>query len=68
LFGSGHNHLRAFAADTVDWVLVVWIESDELAAFHPFALNELELSFNVGLDEELDQAAIDAVILEHAFF
>src|SRR5690349_19835210 len=40
LLGAGHQHLRAFAADTVDRVLLVWIEADEFSAFHPFLLHE----------------------------
>ncbi len=62
----GTGHLRTFAADAVDRVLLVRIEPDELAALHPFVLHELELPFDVGLDEQVDQAAIDAVVLERA--
>ena len=60
----GTDSLRALAADTVDRVLLARIEADELPALHPFLLDELELPLDVGLDEQVDQAAIDAVVLE----
>src|SRR5246127_3690101 len=66
LFGAGHHHLRTFAAGAVDRVLLAWIKSDELAALHPFFLDELELPFDIGLDEQIDQATIDTVILKRA--
>jgi hypothetical protein len=37
----------------VDRVLVIWIESDELAALHPFFLQKFELSLDDDLDEEI---------------
>jgi hypothetical protein len=45
--------LRTFAACDVDRVLVVWIESDELAALHPFFLQQFELPLDDDLDEEI---------------
>src|ERR1700757_1281858 len=53
LLCAGDEQLRTFAADTVDGVLLVWIESDELAAFHPFALHELEMPLDICLDEQI---------------
>jgi hypothetical protein len=47
------RHLRTFAACDVDRVLVVWIESDELAALHPFFLQKFELPLDDDLDEEI---------------
>ena len=66
LLRAGNGHLRAFAASTVQGILLVWIESHELAAVHPFLLDKLELPLDVGLNHELDQAAIHAVVLERA--
>src|ERR1700719_2710329 len=47
------RHLRTFAACDVDRVLVVWIESDALAALHPFFLQKFELPLDDDLDEEI---------------
>ena len=65
-FGAGNRQLRAFTAGPDDRVLLARIESDELGALHPFVLHKLELPFDVRLDEQLDQATIDAVVFERA--
>ena len=52
--------MRTFAADAIDRVLFIRIESDELAAFHPFFLDEFELPFDIGLYEQVDETTIDA--------
>src|SRR5580704_3934937 len=66
MLGAGHGQLRTISADTVDRVLLAGIESDEVAALHPFLLDELELPFDIGLNEQIDQATIDTVVLERA--
>src|ERR1700751_1584845 len=64
--GARSGHLRTFAARAGDRVLLGWIESDELAALHPFFLHELKLPLNIGVDENVDDAAIDTVVLKRA--
>src|ERR1700751_5648478 len=36
--GPWDRHLRSFAANAIDRVLFIRIESDELSTFHPFVL------------------------------
>src|ERR1700756_5249359 len=64
LFGAGHRHLRTFTAGAIDRILLARIESDELASLHPFFLDEFELPFDIGLDEQVDQPAIDTIVLK----
>src|ERR1700745_2676964 len=66
LLCAWHRHLRAFPAYTIDRILLVRIEAQEFADVPPFLLHKLELPFDVGVDEEVDQAAINSIVVECA--
>ena len=63
---SGGSLTHGTAEHTVDWVLLVGIEPGELSPLHPLLLDELELPLDVRLDQQLDDAAIDTIVLKQA--